>query len=98
MSRLKDKEIKQLIEYAQCMFDDGFLNWTYEDFYHRGKEAWNRLNNKFMTKHTTKNNRYPSFNSKKTVNKWIKPDSAARTSPRLFARTSNNAKAFNYKK
>jgi hypothetical protein len=69
-----------------------------EDYKHMGKEAWHRLNNKFVSTYKKKNSRYPSFNSKRVVNKWVRPNVKSGTNSRVMYRTTGNAKAFDYKK
>lgn len=73
---------------------------TCEDFKDRAKDLWCHVNNKYVTNqkgNIEKRGRYPSFKNAKTVEKWVRPDSGARTSGRLFARTNANAKKLDYK-
>jgi len=61
------------------------------EFRDMAKDIWNIKNARSVTTYKKKNSKYPKFNSKKVVNKWVRPDSVARTSNRLYARTGENA-------
>lgn len=69
----------------------------HEVYYDYGKDIYKDVNNFYLKKHAPKNAK-PKFNNKRPKNTWVKPDAPARTSPRLFARTNKNAKAYDYKK
>ncbi len=48
----------------------------------------------FYTKRYASRDGRPTFNTKKPTQKWVKPDSQARTRPRLFNRSPQNIKQY----
>ena len=63
-----------------------------------GKDIWHAMNNRYVATYPKKNSKYPSFNSKRVVNKWVPPDVQSKTNSRLFSRSKANAKLYDYKK
>lgn len=55
------------------------------------RDIWNIKNARAVTTYKKKNSRYPSFNSKKVVNKWVRPDIKSSTTKRTFLRSGQNA-------
>lgn len=71
----------------------------FQDFKDRAKEMWNLVNNRYVTKYASTNRGasglYPKF-GKKTKSTWQKPDVQSNFNKRLFSRSKENAKAFNW--
>jgi len=70
----------------------------YASYHDRAKDMWHQLNNKYVTRYKSRNSKFPVFGNKKKQTAWIRPDVGARTSPRLFSRSTANAKRYNYQK
>lgn len=81
----------------------------YQEFEARRIKAFNRkcrdfaldsyasTHNFYATRYASKNSRNPTFKPKAKRSNWSVPDSSARVSPRLFARTRANAAAYDYR-
>lgn len=68
----------------------------YDNFYNAGKDMYSDWTRFTMTRYQKKNGP-PRFSNHKREQKWVKPDSQALTSPRLFARTKKNALQYDFK-
>lgn len=60
------------------------------------KDLWTTTQSIYATKYASKNGK-PRFNQHKPQSNWIRPDVQAGTSRRLFSRSSQNAKVYNYR-
>ncbi len=63
----------------------------------RGKDMWNLANAHYVTKEKPKNDK-PKFNNYSSTSNWVRPDSQARTSSRVFTRSKKNALKYNFQK
>lgn len=70
----------------------------WDDNLHRAKELWNVMNNRFYSNNEPAKGKYPKFNNYKKVQRSVMPDVRASTSQRVFYRSSQNARRFNYGK
>lgn len=59
------------------------------------KDMWMSMKSHYPTRYASKNSGKPNFN--KVKEKWVRPDIQATHSPRIFYRSHENAKRFNYK-
>lgn len=69
-----------------------------QQIYDYAKDIWQQANAFYATKHASKNSGKPTFNHHRPYDRWVRPDSQARTSSRLFARTAANARAYGYRR
>lgn len=71
-----------------------------EEFRDRAKDAYNLLNNKYVTPTYTKKTRptFSNWKDKVDAKPMIKPDVRSKTSKRIFKRSKANALAYNYQR
>lgn len=70
----------------------------FREYYDYAKDVWAGANAFYTTRHAKKNGKPKLKAGSKRFTGWIRPDSQSLTSPRLFKRSTANAKAYGFRK
>jgi hypothetical protein len=68
-----------------------------ETYYDLAKDTYRTITAFYSTKHQSKNKK-PTFNSSLPVRNWMRPDVKSKTAKRVFYRSAQNARSYNWSK